>query len=194
VPLLIGTNEDEGTLFSMLLSADISDEQVVAALPETIVDRRALAEGYAARATGRRLIVDLMADAIFLVPTLRLADAQALTGAPVWVYLFRWKTPVFGGFLGATHGLELPFVWNQIDDPLWRAFVGDDPPEALAGAMQDAWIAFARAGDPNPPGAVVWPRYDTGRRPTLELGPATRVVDDPSRDVRDLWYRASMPR
>ena len=193
VPLLIGSNENEGTLFSMLLSADISDEEVIAALPETIADPKALAEGYAARATGRRLIVDLMTDAIFLIPTLRLADAQATTGALVWVYLFRWKTPVFGGFLGATHGLELPFVWGQIDNPLWRLFVGERPPEALAVAMQDAWIAFARAGDPNTPGAVVWPRYDTDRRSTLELGTSIRVVDDPSMDARDLWYRVSVP-
>jgi para-nitrobenzyl esterase len=193
VPLLIGSNEDEGTLFSMLLSADISDEEVITALPETIVDRRALAEGYAARSTGRRLIVDLMTDAIFLIPTLRLADAQAAAGAPVWVYLFRWKTPVFAGFLGATHGLELPFVWDQIDAPLWRPFVGEQPPEALAVAMQDAWIAFARASDPNTPGAIVWPRYDASRRSTLELDDTIKVADDPSRDVRDLWYRASVP-
>ena len=95
--------------------------------------------------------------------------------------------------LGATHGLELPFVWGQIDNPLWRLFVGERPPEALAVAMQDAWIAFARAGDPNTPGAVVWPRYDTDRRPTLELGTSIRVVDDPSMDARDLWYRVSVP-
>ena len=40
MPLLIGSNEDEGTLFSMLLPADISDDEVIAALPETIVDPR----------------------------------------------------------------------------------------------------------------------------------------------------------
>ena len=131
VPLLIGTNADEGTLFSLLLPTDITDAEVFAALPETVTDPDALAEGYERRETGHRLIVDLMTDSVFLVPTLRLADAQAGTGAPVWVYLFTWKTPVFGGLLGATHALEIPFVWDEIDNPLWQPFLGADAPRSL---------------------------------------------------------------
>ena len=127
---MIGTNEDEGTLFSMLLPTDISDEEIIVALPETVIDARALADAYAGRTTGRRLILDLMTDSVFLVPSLRLADAQAATPAPVWVYLFTWKTPVFGGVLGATHALELPFVWDQIDNPRWQPFVGESPPRS----------------------------------------------------------------
>jgi carboxylesterase type B len=193
VPLLIGTNQDEGTLFSMLLPTDIADEGVIAGLPETIADPEGLAAWYAARDTGRRLLIDLMTDAVFLIPTLRLADAQAGTPAPVWVYLFTWKTPAFGGFLGATHALELPFVWGQIDSTLWRPFLGEDPPPSLAAAMQDAWVAFARTGDPNTSGAVPWPRYDANRRPTMVLGDEISVVEDPSSDARDLWYRVSTP-
>ncbi len=193
VPLLIGSNQDEGTLFSMLLPTDITDEEIIAALPETITDPAVLADWYADRSTGRRLIIDLMTDSIFLIPSLRLADAQAATPAPVWVYMFTWKTPVFGGFLGATHALELPFVWGQLESTLWRAFVGDSPPLSLATAMQDAWIAFARTGDPNSPGAVAWPRYDTTTRPTMVLGEGIGVVKDPSKDPRELWYRVSMP-
>ena len=126
VPLLIGTNLDEGTLFSLLLPTDVTDDELVAAFPESVTDRQAIADGYAGRTTGRRLIVDLMTDTVFLVPSLRLADAQAATGAPVWTYLFTWPTPVFGGLLGATHALELPFVWDLIDKPTWLAFVGED--------------------------------------------------------------------
>ena len=193
VPLLIGTNADEGTLFSLLLPTDITDEEIIAALPETVTDRAALAEGYADRKAGHRLIVDLLTDSVFLIPTLRLADAQAATEAPVWVYLFTWKTPVFGGLLGATHALELPFVWDEIDNPLWQAFVGEHAPHALVDSMQEAWIAFARTGNPNTPDAVTWPRYDTTTRPTLTWGDEIGVVDDPSKSVRELWYRASIP-
>ncbi len=193
VPLLIGTNQDEGTLFTLLLPSDITDEEVIAGLPETVTDRSALAEGYAARDTGHKLIIDIFTDAVFLVPTLRLADAQADAGAPVWVYLFTWRTPVFGGVLGATHALELPFVWDDIDNPLWHPFVGAKAPRQLASAMQQAWIAFARAGDPNTAGAVDWPRYDTTARPTLILDEEISVADDPSKAVRELWYQTSIP-
>jgi para-nitrobenzyl esterase len=193
VPLLIGTNEDEGTLFSLLLPTDITDDEIVAALPDTVTDPGAIVDAYAARSTGRRLLVDLMTDAVFLIPTLRLADAQAATPVPVWVYLFRWKTPVFGGLFGATHALELPFVWDQIDDPLWQPFVGETPPRSLATAMQDAWIAFARTGDPNTPGAVAWPRFNTASRPTLVFDEEITVADDPTADMRKLWYQATAP-
>ncbi len=191
VPLLIGTNEDEGTLFNLLLPTDITDDEVIAALPESVTNRAALAEGYAARETGHRLIVDLVTDSVFLVPTLRLADAQAGAGGSVWVYLFTWKTPVFGGLLGATHGLDIPFVWDEIDNPLWQAFVGANAPRSLVTAMQQAWIAFARTGDPNTADAVAWPRYDTARS-TLQFGQEICVAEDPSEAVRELWYRTSI--
>ena len=193
VPLLIGTNEHEGTLFTMLLPSDMTDDDICAALPETVTDAEALAAAYAARNSGRRLIVDLLTDAVFVVPTLRLADAQADAGAPVWLYLFTWRTPIFGGLFGATHALELPFLWDLIDNPLWRPFVGESPPRSLVTAMQEAWIAFARTGDPNAPGAVAWPRYNRTTRPTLELGDEIRAVDDPHADTRELFDRVSVP-
>jgi para-nitrobenzyl esterase len=192
VPLLIGTNHDEGTLFSLLLPTDISDDETIAALPDTVTDRDELAAAYAARHTGHRLLVDLMTDSLFLIPTLRLADAQAETGAPVWVYLFTWRTPVYGGLLGATHALELPFVWDEIDNPSWQDFVGTSAPRSLVTTMQQAWISFAKDGDPTTPN-VGWPRYDTNQRPTLLLDDESCAVDDPSRMIRELWYDASIP-
>jgi para-nitrobenzyl esterase len=191
VPLMIGTNEDEGTLFTMLLPTDLTDEEIIAGLPETVIDTGAIAEAYAARTNDRRLILDLMTDAIFLVPTLRLADVQAATPTPVWVYLFTWKTPVFGGLLGATHALELPFLWDMIDNPQWQAFVGEEAPRALATAIQDAWLAFARTGDPAT-AAVAWPRYNATTRPTMVFGDEIGVVDDPSQRMREVWYQSTL--
>jgi len=133
-----------------------------------------------------------MTDAVFLIPTLRLADAQADTDAPVWVYLFTWRTRVFGGLLGATHALELPFVWDEIENPLWETFVGVAAPRSLVTTMQDAWIAFATTGDPTT-SDLAWPRYDTSTRPTMRLDGENCVVNDPSRAIREVWYHASQP-
>jgi para-nitrobenzyl esterase len=127
-----------------------------------------------------------MTDAVFRIPSLRGADAQAATDVPVWVYLFTWRTPVFGGGLGATHALELPFVWGMTDDPGWRFLVGDAPPAHLTDAMQEAWLAFARTGDPNSAALPSWPRYDASR-PTMEFGDDVRVVRDPGADLRRAW-------
>ncbi len=193
VPLLIGTNEDEGTLFSLLLPTDVSDDELAAAMPENISDPHALFQAYRERENGRRLIIDLMTDAVFRIPSLRLADAQVEAGAPAWVYLFTWRTPVFGGLLGATHALEIPFVWDMLDDPQWGLFIGTDPPKDLGVAMQDAWLAFARSGSPEAEGLPAWPRYETAARPTFEFGDERLVVDDPGGDLRRLWYDLSTP-
>ena len=189
VPLVIGTNEDEGTLFALLLPHDLTDEQMAACLGPSAPDARAVVDAVRSSASGRPPIVDLMTDAVFRIPSLRGADAQTQAGVPVWVYLFTWRTPAFGGALGATHALEIPFVWDMVRDPTWSFLVGEDPPVALAEAMQDAWLAFARTGDPNTESLPEWPRYDTTRRPTFEFGSELRVVDDPGGSLREAWYR-----
>jgi para-nitrobenzyl esterase len=53
--------------------------------------------------------------------------------------------------------------------------------------MQDAWLAFARSGDPNAPGVPQWPRYDIHRRATMEFGKVTGLVNDPAGAQRRAW-------
>lgn len=188
VPLIIGSNLDEGTLFGLLLPQSVDPAAVVHAIGPSAPDPQAVVDAVVAQALGRPLLVDLMTDAVFRIPSLRAADAQAEAGVPVWVYLFTWPTPVFGGVLGATHALELPFVWDMLTDTNWQFLVGADAPTELAGAMRDAWINFARTGDPNGGDLPAWPTYDTATRPTFEFGEELRVVDDPGRVLRQAWY------
>jgi para-nitrobenzyl esterase len=187
VPLIIGTNQDEGTLFGMLLPQGVTDSELVGSIGPSASDPQRVLDAVKAAGTGRPALVDLMTDAVFRIPSLRGADAQAATGVPVWVYLFTWKTPVFGGMLGATHALEIPFVWDLVGDPTWGFLVGEEPPLALAAAMQDQWLAFARDGRPS----ADWLPYDSTRRPTMEFGSTIGVVDDPGRELRVAWYAES---
>ncbi|MND03870.1 Para-nitrobenzyl esterase [compost metagenome] len=50
--------------------------------------------------------------------------------------------------------------------------------------MSEAWIAFARTGDPNHPGIPQWPSYDAERRATMVFDTQSRVVDDPDSAIR----------
>ena len=104
------------------------------------------------------------------------------------MYLFSWKSRAFGGALGACHAMEVPFVFHTVDDPRMAMFLGEGPtPSDLADQIQDAWIAFARTGDPNTPSLPEWPSYDQERRATMELAEPCRVVDDPVAAERRLW-------
>jgi para-nitrobenzyl esterase len=56
-----------------------------------------------------------------------------------------------------------------------------DDVQALADGMQQAWIAFARTGNPG------WAQYDTATRATMHFDITSGVQDDPEGDLRVLW-------
>src|SRR5206468_6759078 len=94
-------------------------------------------------------------------PAMRLAELQRAHQPRTYAYLFTWPSPAMGGALGSCHAVDLPFVFGTLDHPVLRRFAGNGPDaHALAGRIQDAWIAFARTGDPGHPGLGAWPSYD----------------------------------
>jgi para-nitrobenzyl esterase len=70
------------------------------------------------------------------------------------------------------------------------ALLAGDAPGELTADVQDAWVAFARTGDPNHPGLPDWSAYETTRRATMLFDATSRVVDDPDGDERRLWERS----
>jgi len=53
--------------------------------------------------------------------------------------------------------------------------------------MSEAWLAFARHGDPATAALPAWPTYEPVRRATMYLGAHCRVVEDPDPVIRNLW-------
>ena len=110
-----------------------------------------------------QIAITLLGDIAFRLPTLRMAEARAGRGANNWMYLFTRPSPVQGGRLGAAHAMDIPFVFGTIDAPGVDQLIGDGPDRAaLSRAMQDAWIAFAKTGDPSHAEVPAWPRWDAG--------------------------------
>jgi para-nitrobenzyl esterase len=133
------------------------------------------------------LLAAVMTDWWLRVPALRLADAHAPYPGATFMYEFAWRSPEFGGRLGACHALELPFVFDTLDlgrQQMMGGALGDEPPQELADTMHAAWVRFARDGDPG------WPRYDLERRAVMRLDVASSVVDDPYVRERELWAGA----
>ena len=109
----------------------------------------------------RELWYAIETDRWFRVPATRLAERHAAHQPATYAYLFTWKSPALGGMLGSCHALDIPFVFGCVDDRLVQRFVGDHPAVAgISRRMQDAWLAFARTGDPGHPELGDWPRYD----------------------------------
>jgi para-nitrobenzyl esterase len=191
IPILLGTNRDEWNLFEVFFG-EVTVEPFkplvsgrLGALAEQLVEL--YRDGHPDRSP-LRAWVDLVGELAFRIPAIRLAEAQSALGAPVYMYRFDWKSPAFGGRLGAAHALELPFVWNRLDLPL-GILLGPDiaPLQPLATAMHGAWCQFIRTGDPNGGGLPGWPRYDAERRATLLIDRESHVADDPAGAARAAW-------
>ena len=139
-------------------------------------------------ATPIELLAALETDRVFRIPAIRLAEAQVANDASVWMYRFSRTSTAFDGAIGAGHATELPFTFNTIDAPMSLSLTGDDPPAALAEAMNGAWSAFIADGSPGISDLPDWPRYDTDRRATMDFGDeVNQVLDDPAADERQLW-------
>ena len=184
VDLLVGSNTEETRLF--LVPGNVIDQITPEALAGSIAAYGLPVEP--SLAAYRRLhpgasVGDLFSavqtDWYWRIPAMRLADAHA-AGSPTWMYEFAWRSPQFGGRLGAGHSLEIAFVFDTLGQQTGPTH-GDDPPQPLADAMHKAWVSFATTGDPG------WPRYDTARRATMHYDTASMLVDDPLAAKRAIW-------
>jgi len=90
--------------------------------------------------------------------------------APAFLYWFTWQTPVLDGRPRAFHCAELPFVFANAQ--ICENMTGGGPRAmALEASVADAWIAFARNGNPNHAGLPSW-------RPYTDASQATMLLDD----------------
>ena len=112
------------------------------------------------------------------------AGRKAAQGAaPAYVYWFQWQTPILDGRGRAFHCSELPFVFYNTER---CATMTGGGPEALdlAGRISDAWLSFARTGNPNHPGLPAWPAYDAAKVPTMIFDTKCVAADDPDAALR----------
>jgi para-nitrobenzyl esterase len=122
--------------------------------------------------------------------TMKIAERRAGLGrAPVYLYYFTWASPVQGGQLKSPHNIEWPFAFDNVE--ICAKLTGGGPDaNSLADKVSDAWIAFARTGNPNTPKLPYWPAYNGTNRATMVINNVSKVVDDPLREKRIAMFRA----
>ena len=122
--------------------------------------------------------------------TMKVAERRAaLARGPVYLYYFAWKTPVQGGLLESPHNIEWPFAFDNVK--ICANLTGGGPEAiALADKVSDAWIAFARTGNPNTPKLPHWPAFNVKDRATMVINNTSAVANDPLREKRLAMFRA----
>ena len=127
------------------------------------------------------IFVAIQGDQHFRMPNIRLCEFQEKLSRPSYGYVFTWRSAAPG--LGACHALDVGFVFGNLNE----SFHGCGPgAQELAGKIQDAWVAFAKNGDPSCPGLGTWPRYGRDREMMI-LGAECRVEAAPYEAERSAW-------
>jgi para-nitrobenzyl esterase len=196
VPVMIGSTRTEMTLFSLddPSAFSLNDEEMRARVTKLLGSQattmisvyRKLNPG----ASTSDIYFLIASDYRYVAPTMIIAQRRAALGkGPVYLYYFTWETAVQGGRLKSPHTMEIPFAFDNVQISTRMTGGGADA-VALADKVSDAWIAFARTGDPNTPKLPHWPAYGADNRATMVINNVSRVVNDPLREQRLAMFQA----
>ncbi|RJQ84991.1 carboxylesterase/lipase family protein [Amycolatopsis panacis] len=192
VRLLIGTTADEQDLFSWLQSGGAK----LLGTGSTMLDSGAIERATVAY---RKLFPDWPEDQLanrvrtagdWWLPAIRCAEAQYAAGGATWMYRLDWRIAPRGRGLGAAHGVDLLFMFDDIGNPNWRFMLAATRPDparlrAMASEMFGAWHRFVVTGEPG------WPQYSPEDRVTRLFDDVSRTVSDPDAAERHVWDQSA---
>jgi para-nitrobenzyl esterase len=187
IPMIIGSNRHEW-------SASIGDPEMESLTEDGL--RKKLHEKYGERHEALYKVIRQVHPTVrpveilsFLNPYNPMAFKQSeikssQKKAPVYLYMFQWKTPVLDGRPRAFHCSEIPFVFYNTDRAENMTGGGADA-LALSKQVSKAWINFARTGNPNGKGITNWPPF-TAKGETMMIDDQWSVALDPDGEFRKI--------
>ncbi|WP_163506036.1 carboxylesterase/lipase family protein [Fodinicola acaciae] len=189
VELLAGHTRDEFRLFSVMAgrSGTFTEDEAQTALD--LLAPPGGADAYRAAypaATAGELLETVSSDALFRMPSLHLAEANAAAGGSSYLFELCLASPAAGGALGACHSLDVPLAFGTLDSPTGRQVFGDvASPEVVrvSQELHEAWVGFATTGDPG------WPAFRSDQRLTRVLDTASHTTTYPEDASRRIWER-----
>jgi len=210
IPLMLGTTLDEWRLFRLIDPGPraLREEGLIERLNEALQNFPAAPSGEQAAAEFREALAGrsngtrpgevwsaFQTARVMHFPATRLAEAQVAGGGVAHKYLFAWRPPALRRALGACHGLDIPFVFGAVTNPLVLPLAGFSPAAVrLSRKMQGAWTSFAQAGSPAHAQLPEWSAYTPDERATMVLGRRCQLSSAPLEPERRLLERWSGTR
>lgn len=189
VPLIIGSNEDEGSLFAgppmppLIPTSDESIRRFVDGDHPGQLDQIVGAYHDQGRFGAG---VAIGGDGMVTMPATAIAEAMS-TRAPVYVYRFQWSDERLTTLrLGTPHTLDVPFVFGTLDQFGLTDLESNPTARSVSDDVQHAWLSFARERRPGI-GRYEWPRYSIASREVAVLGGAVNILRDPDAPRRWAW-------
>lgn len=192
IPLLVGCtlNEVSPSAYDEPLESITRDAMIARVTKSYDTKAVALVQAYEKEYPGSKPI-----DVLSMIESLRMgggsltqaAEKADQGGAPAYAYRFDWRSEVCDGRLRSFHALDMAFTF---DNALrWESATGGGPrAQALADRMSEAWIGFARTGNPNHKGLPAWPRFDRKTKPVMVFNDTCVVKNNPDAEIRKIVF------
>lgn len=152
IPMLVGSNDADG----------IFDQSSLDAAYAPMGSRRAQAEALYdpdGKKDAQRIGVAIWADTMMIEPARFVSRAVTAQGQPVYAYRFAYvATSLRTSQAGASHASEIPYVFDTMPAAYGEKTSARDLREARL--VHDAWVSFAKTGQPVVSGQAAWRPYD----------------------------------
>ncbi|MBK8256600.1 MAG: carboxylesterase family protein [Polyangiaceae bacterium] len=164
VPVILGTNRDEASLFFSLSNVTVADEEQFAAMSEEMVPGHSAEVvalyPVAEYGTAQAAALAAFTDAGFICPARKVARALSEQSAPTFLYHFTYAPEgTLLPNLGAFHSAEIKYVFGNPGQLTPKAISDEEKP--LSDAMMGYWFRHAQKGNPNGAEMLAWPEYTT---------------------------------
>ena len=186
IPAILGSNLDEGSRFQ-------GDYISI------VTKRLGIPEDFYAGEGDENKQANALARDYWYGRTLAWANIRAGDyGIPTWQYVFARRL----GPMGASHGAEIPYVFDNLDavPDFGRRpeYTAED--RALAQLMHRYWMNFVKTGDPNGEGLPLWPsKNDAPGHMRFDLtsameGDVMRPENETVSPATEAWMRRRMKK
>ncbi|WP_300701422.1 carboxylesterase/lipase family protein [Bacteroides sp.] len=188
IPLMIGTTLHEFTTSTYVPAfRSVTKEKAVEFLQKKYGNRteeflKAFEKAYPNYQPKDLIDIDL----IFRPSAVEQAKLKAAQqGAPVYMYMFAWESPVLDGMFRSTHCMEIPFVFNNVVRHASMTGGGAEA-QALGEKMSNAWLNFAKTGNPNAEDLPTWEPYTIEKGATMYFNNASEIKNNHDKELLEI--------
>ena len=165
VDLVIGTTRDESRIFNMLNPAlnNLDQTQAMEVLrtnhPQRAEAIWSLYKTCYPDYTPTQIIAAVDSDTHFKLHMWNMLKSRPVELINTWSYMFTWASPLYDGALGASHGMDIPFIFNNTSLPRVHIYTSDEPSNGVLGTeMSTDLLNLGLLGNPK------WQPYDQTKR------------------------------
>lgn len=199
VPVLIGSNADEGTMFTPPSMTPAAYQEGVRRQYGDLADDFLTTYPAQTEEEAWTSQVDIFTDATFGWEMRTWARLMDTVPAPAYLYFFSRVPPApegdaFGHY-GAYHTAEIPYVFDNfgVSASLHADRDYDETDRELSNTLASYWVNFAATGDPNGAGLPEWTAFDADADEALEIGDTIQMrrgIRQARLDLLDRYYEA----